>query len=121
MNKIKMLIIMLVLCSATMVKAQYNVPNLAGFDYTPIYDQQAASASSIDASRSAITPLDGSLQPFFVDAATPSTPQIPGGGGNGTGIIPTPNPNPLADCLWLLVGLALLATAFRVRRALREE
>ena len=122
MNKIKFLIMMLVLCSATIVKAEFYVPNLAGFDYTPIYDQQATTMSSIDAFGDVIVPLDGNLEPFYAnEAGIPSTPSIPGGDGNGTGIIPGPNPIPLGSGFCLLIGIALFAVARAIRVLLKIE
>lgn len=119
MNK-KNTILFVLLCCAAMLRAQFNVPTLSEFDYTPIYDQKAATAISSEKSDGLIAPFqDDHLQPFFADAATPGTASIPNtdGGGAGTGVIP----EPIADCLWLLAGLALVVMAFRVRRVLKEE
>lgn len=118
MNKIKFLIMMLVLCSATIVKAKFYIPNLEDFEYTPIYDQQATTMSSIDAFGDLIVPTDGNLEPFYAnEAGIPATPSIPGGDGNGTGIIPGPNPIPLGSGFCLLI-ITLLFIVARITRVL---
>lgn len=114
--------LIVLLCCTAMLKAQFNVPNLAEFDYTPMYDQNAKSASLIDED-GMVAPFQGGLLPNLANAATPSTATVPGtdGGGNGTGVIPKPDPTPIADGFWILSGLACLFAAYRVRRCLKEE
>lgn len=117
MNKIKNTMLIVLLCCTAMLKAQFNVPNLAEFDYTPVYDQSAKSASLVD-NGGMVTPFQGGLLPNQADAVTPVTPSTPNtDGGNGTGVIP----EPIADGFWILSGLACLFAAYRVRRCLKEE